>query len=160
MRVIKCPKMVKSISVKDLNFEKKSKIKSFYKQVKSSVCLRPVFVSVSIASLLSQVESVSFPQQQIKPVDLWSQDHQVTHVAVQRQMEGHSVHGNPKLLAVHPVHEGEDQDPTRKETQEDNDAVDSVQPGVVKAQLDIKGTVQGETQEKECERDGGRRGII
>lgn len=80
---------------------------------------------------------MSFPQQQDKPVDLWRQDHQVTHIAVQRQMEGHSVQGNPKLPAVHPVHEGEDQDPACKETQEDNDAVDSVQPGVIEAQLDI-----------------------
>lgn len=50
-------------------------------------------------------------------------------------MEGHSVQGNPKLLAVHPVHEGEDQDPTREETQENHDAIDSVQPRVIKAQL-------------------------
>ena len=125
-----------------------SKTRSFYKRVKSSVGLRPAFVSVSVPSLLSQVESVSFPQQQIKPVDLWRQDHQVTHVAVQRQMEGDSLQGNPKLLAVHPVHEGEDQDPTRKETQEDNDAIDSVQPGVIEAQLDIRGPVQGETERK------------
>lgn len=100
----------------------------------SSVCPWPVFVPTS---LLPQVKSVSFPQQQDKPVDLWRQDHQVTHIAVQRQMEGHSVQGNPKLPAVHPVHEGEDQDPACKETQEDNDAVDSVQPGVIEAQLDI-----------------------
>lgn len=58
-------------------------------------------------------------------------------------MEGHSVQGNPKLLAVHPVHEGEDQDPTHEETQEDHDAIDSVQPGVIKAQLDIRGTSSG-----------------
>ena len=58
-------------------------------------------------------------------------------------MEGHFMHRNSKLPAVHPVHEGEDGDPTRKETEEDNDAVEPVQPGVVKAQLDIRG------QEKE-----------
>ena len=45
---------------------------------------------------------------------------------MQRQMEGHSVQGDLELPAVHPVHEGEDQDPTREERQEDNDAVDSV----------------------------------
>ncbi len=101
--------------------------------------MRPVVVSVSLPSLLSQVESVGFPQQQDKPVDLWSQDHQVTHIAVPRQMEGHSVQGNPKLTPVFPVHEGEDHDPTHEETQEDDDAVDSVQPGVIKAQLHARG---------------------
>lgn len=93
-------------------------------------------MSVSLPSPLSQVESLSFLQQEDKPVDLRSQDHQVTHVALQRQMEGHSVQGNPKLPTVHPVHEGEDQDPTREETHEDKDAIDSVQPGVIEAQLD------------------------
>lgn len=50
-------------------------------------------------------------------------------------MKRHFVQRNPKLLAVHPVHEGEDQDPTDEETQEDDDAIDSVQLGVVQAQL-------------------------
>ncbi len=113
-----------------------------------SVCPRLVFVSVPLPSLLSQVESVCFPQQQDKPVDLRSQDHQVTHVAVQRQVEGHFVQGNPKLPAVHPVHVGEDQDPTREEAQEDDDAIDSVQPGVIEAQLDIRGQVGGEEKER------------
>lgn len=44
--------------------------------------------------------------------------------------------GNAKLLAVLPVHEGEDEDPTGEETQEGNDAIDSVQPGVMETQLD------------------------
>lgn len=52
-------------------------------------------------------------------------------------MEGHSVQGNPKLTSVHPVHEREDQDPTCEETQQDDEAVDSVQPGVIEAQLVI-----------------------
>lgn len=43
---------------------------------------------------------------------------------------------NPKLPAVHPVHEGEDQDPAHKEAQENDDAVDHVHSAVVKAQLD------------------------
>lgn len=109
----------------------------FHSQLDSSVCLWPVFVS--LPSLLSQVQSVSFPQQQEKPVDLRSQDRQITHVALQRQMEDHSVQGNPKLPAVHPVHEGEDQDPTHEESQEDDDAVDPVQPAVIEAQLDVRG---------------------
>lgn len=117
------------------------KTRLFYKEV-NSVCPRPVFVSVPLPSLLSQVESVRFPQQQNKPVDLWGQDPQVTHVAVQRQVEGHSVQGNPELPAVHPVHEGEHQDPTREEAQEDDDAIDSMQPGVIEAQLDIRGILQ------------------
>lgn len=50
-------------------------------------------------------------------------------------MKGHPVQGDSKLLAVHPVHEGKDQDPAREETQEDHDAIDSVQPRVVEAQL-------------------------
>lgn len=90
-------------------------------------------------SALSQVQSLSFPQQQDEPVDLRSQDGQITHVAVQRQMEGHSVQGNPKLPAVHPVHEGEEQDPTGEEAPEDDDAVDPVQAGVIEAQLKIRG---------------------
>lgn len=51
-------------------------------------------------------------------------------------MEGHPVQGNPKLLAVHPVHEGEDEDPTHKEAQQNHDAVEFVQPGVVETELD------------------------
>lgn len=82
---------------------------------------------------------MSFPQQQDKPVDLRSQDHQITHIALQRQMEDHSVQGNPKLTTVHPIHEGEDQDPTHEESQEDDDAVDLVQPAVIEAQLDVRG---------------------
>lgn len=46
--------------------------------------------------------------------------------------------GNPKLSAVHPVHEGEYQDAAREEAQEDHDAVDSVEPGVIKAQLEVQ----------------------
>lgn len=46
--------------------------------------------------------------------------------------------GDPKLLPIHPVHEGEDEDATREETQEDHDAVDSVQPGVIKPQLQVQ----------------------
>lgn len=84
---------------------------------------------------MSPVQSVSFPQQQDEPVNLGSQDHQIPHVAMWGQMKGHPVQGDSKLLAVHPVHEGKDQDPTREETQEDHDAVDSVQPRVVEAQL-------------------------
>ena len=114
-----------------------------YQLVNPSVCLRPVFAPVFLPSLLPLVQPFSFPQQQDKPIDLWSQYCHVTHVALQGQMEGHFMHRNSKLPAVHPVHEGEDGDPTRKETEEDNDAVEPVQPGVVKAQLDIRG------QEKE-----------
>lgn len=124
----------------------------------SSVCAWLVFVSVCLPSLLSQVESVSFLQQEDKPVDLRSQDHQVTHVAMQRQMEGHSVQGDPKLPAVHPVHEGEDQDPTCEEAHEDNDAIDPVQPGVIKAQLDIRG--RKHKRQRECKQDGRRTRII
>lgn len=46
--------------------------------------------------------------------------------------------GNPKLPAVHPVHEGEDQDAAREEAHEDHDAVESVQPGVIVAQLQVQ----------------------
>lgn len=115
----------------------------FYKQLDSSVSPLSIFVSIFLPCLMPQVQSLSFPQQKDKPVDLWSQDCQITHIALQGQMEGHSVQGNPKLPAIHPVHEGEDQDPAYEETQEDNDAIDSVQPGVIKAQLHIRG------QEKE-----------
>lgn len=53
-------------------------------------------------------------------------------------MEGHPVQRNPKLLAVQPVHEGEDEDPTREEAHEDHDAIEFVQPGVVETQLDVR----------------------
>lgn len=53
-------------------------------------------------------------------------------------MEGHPVQRNPKLLAVHPVHEGENEDPTREEAQQDNDAIEFVQPGIVETQLDTR----------------------
>lgn len=94
--------------------------------------------STSICFPPSLVQSVGFLQQQDKPVNLRSQNHQIAHVAVQRQVEGHPVQGNPKLLPIHPVHEGEDEDATREETQEDHDAVDSVQPGVIKPQLQVQ----------------------
>lgn len=134
------PQLGKIKTIKS-NFVRKKKV-NHHEQVDSSVCPRLVFASVCLPSLLPQVESVGFPQQQDKPVDLRRHDHQVTHVALQRQMEGHSVQGDPKLPAVHPVHEGEDQDPTREEAQEDDDAVDPVQPGVIEAQLDIRGQVR------------------
>lgn len=57
---------------------------------------------------------------------------------MQGKVKGHPVQGNPELLAVHPVHVGEDEDPTHEEAQKDHDAVDFVQPGVVEAQLDVK----------------------
>lgn len=43
---------------------------------------------------------------------------------------------NPKLSSIHPVHEGEDKDPTGEETQQDNDAIESMPTGAVEAQLD------------------------
>lgn len=45
---------------------------------------------------------------------------------------------NPKLPAIHPIHEGEEQDPTCEEAEQDNDAVDPVESGVVETQLDMK----------------------
>ena len=54
---------------------------------------------------------------------------------MQRQMEGHAAQREPKLSAVRPVHEGEEQDPTGEEAQQDERAVDSVQSGVVQAEL-------------------------
>lgn len=96
------------------------------------------YASTSICFLLSLVQSVGFLQQQDKPVNLWSQNRQIAHVAVQRQVEGHPVHGNPKLPSIHPVHEGEDQDAACEETQEDHDAVDVMQPGIIKAQLQVQ----------------------
>lgn len=96
------------------------------------------YSSTFICFLLPLVQSVGFLQQQDKPVNLWSQNHQIAHVAVQRQVEGHPVQGNPKLAPIHPVHEGEDQDAACEETHEDHDAVDSVQPGVIKAQLQVQ----------------------
>lgn len=50
-------------------------------------------------------------------------------------MEGHAVQRDPKLPAVHPVHEGENQDPAYEETQEDDEPIDPVQPGAIQAQL-------------------------
>lgn len=96
------------------------------------------YASASLCLLLSLVQSVSFLQQQDKPVNLRRQNGQITHVALQRQVEGHHVQGNPELLPVHPVHEGEDQDAAREETHEDQNAVDPVQPGVIEAQLKVQ----------------------
>lgn len=50
--------------------------------------------------------------------------------------------GNPELSTIHPVHEGKDQDPTGEESEEDDYAVDSVQPAVVQTQLDIRGQIR------------------
>ncbi|KAG7234993.1 hypothetical protein INR49_003192, partial [Caranx melampygus] len=81
------------------------------------------------------VKSPRLLQQQDEPVHLWGQDHQITHVAVQRQVGGHSVQREAKLLAVHPVHEREDQDATGEEAHEDDEAVELVKPGAVEAEL-------------------------
>lgn len=40
------------------------------------------------------------------------------------------------MPAIHPIHEGEEQDPTCEEAEQDNDAVDPVESGVVETQLD------------------------
>lgn len=53
-------------------------------------------------------------------------------------MESNPVQWNPKLMAVHPVHEGEDEDPAREEAHKDHDAIEFVQPGVVKTQLEVR----------------------
>lgn len=103
-----------------------------------SICPLAAYPSSSVCFPLSPVQSVGFLQQQDKPVNLWSQNRQISHVAVQRQVEGHPVKGNSKLPPVHPVHEGEDQDAAREEAHEDHDAVDSVQPGVIVAQLQVQ----------------------
>lgn len=44
--------------------------------------------------------------------------------------------GNPKLLAVHPVHHREDEDPAHEEAHQNHDAIEFVKPGVVETQLD------------------------
>lgn len=62
---------------------------------------------------------------------------------MQGQVEGHPVQGNAKLSTIHPVHEGEDEDPTREEAQKDHDPVEFVQPGVVKTQLDVRWVSSG-----------------
>lgn len=54
-------------------------------------------------------------------------------------MKGHLLQGDPKLPAVHPVHEGEDEDSASEEGQEDHEAVDFVQAGVIEAELVIEG---------------------
>lgn len=103
-----------------------------------SVCPLAAYASTAICFLPSLVQSVGFLQQQDKPVNLWSQNHQIAHVAMQRQVKGHPVQGDPKLPPIHPVHEGKNQDATYEETQQDHDAVDLMQPGVIEAQLQVQ----------------------
>lgn len=86
-------------------------------------------------------------------MDLWSQDHQVTQVAMQRQMKGNFVQGDPKLPTVHPVHEGEDEDPAQEETQKDNDAIDLVKSGFIKAQLDENLSYRDEWSAELCDEE-------
>lgn len=100
------------------------------------------FWSLGFSLLLPQIESVCFFHQQCEPVQLWGQDGQVAHVAVQRQMEGNALEGDAELAPVHPVHVREEQDPAGEETGENHETVDPVEFAVLKAQLEIRVNLQ------------------
>lgn len=50
-------------------------------------------------------------------------------------MEGHAVQRDAVVLAVHPVHVGEESDAAHKEGEQYHTAVGLVQPAVLKAEL-------------------------
>lgn len=81
------------------------------------------------------VQTVALSAKQNEPVDLRRQDARVAHVGGQRQVEGHAVQRDAVVLAVHPVHVGEEGDAAHKEGEQYHTAVGLVQPAVLKAEL-------------------------
>ena len=76
--------------------------------------------------------------QQREPVDLWRDEESIGHVAVERNVEGHSEQAQALLPAVGPVHEREEEDPTQEESGQREDSVHLVQQGVLPLQLQKK----------------------
>lgn len=88
------------------------------------------------------VQAVALPAKQDEPVDLRRQDARVAQVGGQRQVEGHTVERDAVVVAVHPVHVGEEGDAAHEEGEQYHTAIGLVQPAVLEAEL------VGETQKK------------
>lgn len=72
-----------------------------------------------------------FLAQQREPVDLGSDEEGIGHIAVERDAEWHSEWAESLLLAIRPVHEREEEDPTGKEGGQREDSIHFVQKGVL-----------------------------
>lgn len=81
------------------------------------------------------VQAVALSAKQDEPVDLRRQDARVAQVGGQRQVEGHAVERDAVVLAVHPVHVGEEGDAAHEEGEQHHAAVGLVQPALLKAEL-------------------------
>lgn len=71
------------------------------------------------------------PAQQTEPVDLRSDEEGIGHIAEERNIEWHLKQAQSLLLAIGPVHEGEEKDPTGEEGGQCEDSVHLVQKGVL-----------------------------
>lgn len=81
------------------------------------------------------VQTVALSAKQDEPVDLRGQDARVPQIGGERQVEGHAVQRDAVVLAVHPVHVGEEGDAAHEEGEQHHPAVGLVQPAVLKAEL-------------------------
>lgn len=81
------------------------------------------------------VEAVTLSAEQHEPVDLRRQDADVAQVGGEGQVEGHAVEREPVVLAVHPVHVGEEGDAAQEEGEQHHAAVGLVHPVILQTQL-------------------------
>ena len=81
------------------------------------------------------VEAEALSAQQDEPVDLRRHDAEVAQVGGEGEVEGHAVEGQPVVLAVHPVHVGEESNATQEECEQHHAAVSLVHLAVLEAQL-------------------------
>lgn len=81
------------------------------------------------------VQTIALAAKQHEPVDLWRQDAEAAQGGGRRQVEGHGVQRDAVMLAVNPVHVGEEGDAAREEGEQHHAAVSFVQPAVLKAEL-------------------------
>lgn len=88
-----------------------------------------------VGTAATLVQAVALSAEQDEPVDLRRQDARVAQVGGQRQVEGHAVERDAVVLAVHPVHVGEEGDAAHKEGEQYHTAIGLVQPAVLEAEL-------------------------
>lgn len=91
---------------------------------------------------MAHVKAVALSQEQDEPVKLWCEDTHVAHVGVERDVQGHGVEREAVVLAIHPVHVGEERDTAQEEAQQHHATVHFVQPAVLLTHL------QGEIRDR------------
>lgn len=86
--------------------------------------------------MTTPVQTVALAAEQDKPVDLRCQDATVANVSGQWQVEGHTVERDAVVVAIHPVHEGEEGDAAEEEDEQHHTAIYLVQPALLEAKLE------------------------